>query len=322
MTVTITKPTVGGSEGAWGTLINTALDDIVDVLNGTTAMTPDLTSFDIGGVPVTATAAEINILSGATVTAAELNVLDGVTATVTEINYVDGVTSNIQTQLDGKQASDATLTALAGLATGENKVPYSTGTDTFGQLDFKDEDDMASDSATAVPSQQSVKAYVDNSLTEFLIVKNEQTSGTDGASLTASDWTTQNINTVHYNGITGASLSTKQITLPAGTYRVSGWGGAATKFNTVDKSNSFQPRLRNVTDGTTTVVGANGRSSGYSGTLSDSHHLPVNGVFTIASEKVFELQVYADAGGEAIEGHAMGAGEVETYAELIFQKIG
>ena len=100
MTVTITKPTVGGSEGAWGTLINTALDDIVDVLNGTDPMTPDLTSFDIGGVPVTATAAEINILSGATVTTAE-------------INYVDGVTSNIQTQLDaldtGKQDADVKI---------------------------------------------------------------------------------------------------------------------------------------------------------------------------------------------------------------------
>ena len=54
-----------------------------------------------------------------------------------------------------------TLVALEGLATGSNKVPYSTGTDTFGQLDFKDEDDMASDSVTALPSQQSVKAYYD-----------------------------------------------------------------------------------------------------------------------------------------------------------------
>ena len=148
MTVTITKPVVGGSQDTWGTTLNTALDDIVAVLNGTTAMTPDLTSFDIGSVPVTATAAE-------------LNKLDGVTATTAEINYVDGVTSNIQTQLDSKQASDATLTALAGLATGANKIPYSTGTDTFGQLDFKDEDSMSSNSATAIPSQQSVKAYVD-----------------------------------------------------------------------------------------------------------------------------------------------------------------
>lgn len=98
-------------------------------------------------------------------TGADALVSLGVTATVTELNYLDGVTSAVQTQLDGKQPLDATLTALSGLATGSDKVPYSTGTDTFGQLDFVDEDDMASDSATAVPSQQSVKAYVDTTET-------------------------------------------------------------------------------------------------------------------------------------------------------------
>lgn len=61
----------------------------------------------------------------------------------------------------GGQPLDATLTALAGTLTGVNKIPYSTSTDIAAELDFKDEDDMASDSATAVPSQQSVKAYVD-----------------------------------------------------------------------------------------------------------------------------------------------------------------
>lgn len=104
---------------------------------------------------------EVLTTLGVTATPAELNALDGITATVTELNYTDGVTSNIQTQLDAKQGLDATLTALAGLSTGANKVPYSTGADTFGQLDFLDEDDMSSDSATGVPSQQSVKAYVD-----------------------------------------------------------------------------------------------------------------------------------------------------------------
>lgn len=57
-------------------------------------------------------------LSDVTATAAELNILDGATLTVTELNYVDGVTSPIQTQLDGKQALDAGLTALATGGTG------------------------------------------------------------------------------------------------------------------------------------------------------------------------------------------------------------
>jgi len=70
------------------------------------------TALQIGGVAVTSTAAELNILDGVTATAAELNILDGVTATAAELNHVDGVTSAIQTQLDAK-ASTGKAIAMA-----------------------------------------------------------------------------------------------------------------------------------------------------------------------------------------------------------------
>ena len=104
MTISITKSTVGGSENTWGSTTNQALDDIVDVLNGNTASTPDLTegSWKVGGTAITASAAEINKL-------------DGLNASAEELNYTDGVTSNIQTQLNGKLGgsnASATITTL------------------------------------------------------------------------------------------------------------------------------------------------------------------------------------------------------------------
>jgi len=113
-TFALNKPTVGGDDNAWGTDRNANADKLDDRLDGTTAIKPNLSEglWKGGGVAVTATAAE-------------LNVLDGATLTVTELNYVDGVTSAIQTQLDAKQASDADLTAIAGLAS--NGIIARTG---------------------------------------------------------------------------------------------------------------------------------------------------------------------------------------------------
>ena len=134
MTISITKPTVGGSENTWGTTVNTALDDVVDVLNGNTASTPDLTagSWKVGGTAVTSSAAEINKLDGFTGDAADLNYakdlratgvtttefdkLDGLTASTSELNKLDGLTASTSelNTLDGLTASTSELNKLDG----------------------------------------------------------------------------------------------------------------------------------------------------------------------------------------------------------------
>jgi hypothetical protein len=62
--------------------------------------------------PVTATEDELNALDGYTGNAADLNILAGADTagvTSTELQYLNGVTSAIQTQLDAKEAADATI---------------------------------------------------------------------------------------------------------------------------------------------------------------------------------------------------------------------
>lgn len=79
MAITISRPTVNGSNNTWGSTINTGLEALESTLNGTgtgkVTIEPDLTqgSWSVGGTAVTSTAAELNLLDGA----AGATVVDG-----------------------------------------------------------------------------------------------------------------------------------------------------------------------------------------------------------------------------------------------------
>jgi len=143
---------------------------------------------------VTASTAELNIMDGVTSTTAELNLMDGgSTVGTTAIADGDGLIINdagtmrqatVQTlaaYLDDEITAMPNLVSTGALNSGSISSGFgaidngssnitTTGTISFGSITdgtitataFVDEDDMTSNSATLIPTQQSVKAYVDS----------------------------------------------------------------------------------------------------------------------------------------------------------------
>ena len=148
----VTKITATSSSATELNLLDgvTATTAEINILDGVTSTAAEINILD----GVTSTTAEINLLDGVTATTTELNLIDGVTATTAEINYIDGVTSNIQTQLNLK--APLAGASLTGTTSFQN---LSDGTITITA--FADEDNMSSNSATLLATQQSIKAYVD-----------------------------------------------------------------------------------------------------------------------------------------------------------------
>ena len=79
----------------------------------------------------------LSTISDVTATAAEVNILDGATLTTTELNYVDGVTSAIQTQINNKYDASNPAGYITGVAWGSITGTLSSQTDLQSALDTK-----------------------------------------------------------------------------------------------------------------------------------------------------------------------------------------
>lgn len=191
----------GDEAGTWGTSTNTNLELIADALGYGTqdcfASDADATTTVADGAADPARAMYFKVTSSATLTAtrtltiapntiSRVMIIENATTGAQSIAVSQGSGSNVTVAngavkiiyLDGGGAGGNVVDALVDLnltgtttaaninASGDVGV---TGTVTFGSISdgtititaFVDEDDMASNSPTLVPTQQSVKAYTD-----------------------------------------------------------------------------------------------------------------------------------------------------------------
>ena len=146
------------------------------------------------------------------------------------------------------------------------------------------------------------------------VFRDEKTQGTDGGSFTSGAWRTRTLNTSQYNGISGCSLASNQVTLPAGTYYVEG------QAPTGDVVDTHQTRWQNITDGTTAIIGTSAVSSSVASAKPTTSSF-VEGVFTIGSSKVFELQHQCGA-TQNTDGFGLAANfTTEVYSTVTIQKL-
>lgn len=148
---------------------------------------------------------------------------------------------------------------------------------------------------------------------EVLNVRDEKSSGTGGGAFTSGSYVTRALNTVVTNTITGASLSSDQFTLPAGTYNLRAKAPAFRVDNT-------KAKLRNITDSTDDIIGAPTFSTSDTGSGVNSW---VIGQVAITAPKAFEIQhrcttTQAGTGGR---GQPTTYGDIEVYTEVWIERV-
>jgi hypothetical protein len=147
---------------------------------------------------------------------------------------------------------------------------------------------------------------------ELLHVRDEKAANTDGGTFTSGSFQTRTLNTSMTNEISGASLSSNQITLPSGTYYIIAQAPAF-------KTDFHKLKLRNTTDSTDTLIG----SSEYCQAIDNvGNKAFLNGRFTIAAQKVFELQHRCSATKtDNGFGNLTNFGVTEVFADVQIWKV-
>ena len=148
---------------------------------------------------------------------------------------------------------------------------------------------------------------------QLLHIRDEKSSNTQGGTFTSGSWQQRDLNTIKTNEITGASLSSSNITLPSGTYYIKASAPAV-------EVASHKAKLYNVTDSSDVIIGTsqhNRSDNNYATSRSN-----VIGRFTISAEKVFMIahRCSATRSNDGF-GLACNFSVVEVYSDVQIWKV-
>jgi len=147
---------------------------------------------------------------------------------------------------------------------------------------------------------------------EIFHAQDQKTKGTSGGNSSTSGYPTRTLNTVVLNEITGASLASNQITLPAGTYEAE----ARSPFYS-----SVSAFIQLYNDSDSSVIARGPQMNNRSPQLA-SGFAHVYAKFTLAAEKTIEVQYRAS--GSATDGLGREqdtTGDIEIYTDIIIRKV-
>ena len=127
-------------------------------------------------------------------------------------------------------------------------------------------------------------AVADRALAGRMSLKEQYASGTAGPTLTSGAWNSRTLNTVEFNSISGASVASGAVTLPAGKYHIS---VAAYMYNL----GGGRLALVDEGSGRLVLVGINMIAN-----TNDDSTMWLDGVFTLTSTKTLRVKSYNNNG--------------------------
>lgn len=154
---------------------------------------------------------------------------------------------------------------------------------------------------------------------QLIHIQDQKSSGTDGGTFTAGAWQTRDLNTTLTNEVTGASLTSNQITLPAGTYHIE---ASTPVFSGGSALSNHQAKLRDTTGGADLILGTSEIVIQGAASTGASNRSFISGRFTLSVESVIEVQHQCTVTASN-NGFGAGAGfGTEVFTDVKVWKLG